>query len=70
MVRAKETKLELCNCLLSFLKDGNKFVRIASHKILPEFLAKYGSSDIPKQLFDTYLSLIDLDINNQVSKPN
>lgn len=45
-------------------------MRIASHKIVPEFLARYGSSDVPKKLFDTYVSLIDLDINSQVSSTN
>ena len=52
------------------LKDGNKFVRIASHKIVPEFVAKYGDKNVPKAIFDVYLSLLDLDINNQVSKQN
>jgi hypothetical protein len=52
------------------LKDGNKFVRIASHKIVPEFIAKYGSKNLPKAIFDVYVGLIDLDINNQVSKQN
>ena len=52
------------------LKDGNKFVRIASHKIVPEFIAKYGSKNFPKTIFDVYVGLIDLDINNQVSKQN
>lgn len=36
---------------------------------MPEFIAKYGDSNIPKAIFDVYISLMDLDINNQVSKP-
>ena len=56
--------------MMNLLKDGNKFVRIAAHKALPEFIAKFGSKDVPDKLFDYYVSLIDLDINNQVSKVN
>lgn len=70
LVKSKLTKEDLGNTLLTFLKDGNKFVRIASHKIIPEFIAKYGDKNVPKALFDAYIVLIDLDINNQVSKPN
>lgn len=60
----------MCNTLLNLLKDGNKFVRIAAHKVVPEFVAKYNDKNVPKAIFDVYVSLIDLDINNQVSKQN
>ena len=43
----KNEKSVLSNILLQFVKDGNKFVRVAAHKIIPEFLAKYGESNIP-----------------------
>lgn len=28
-------------------KDGNKIVKIAAHKIIPEFLANYNSQNAP-----------------------
>lgn len=66
----KNCKQDLASVMETFLKDGNKFVRIAAHKALPEFLAKYGDKNVPEKLFDYYVKLIDLDINNQVSKSN
>jgi hypothetical protein len=65
----RDTKVELTNALLTFLKDGNKFVRIAAHKAVPQFIAKYGDSSVPKPIFDVYLSLIDSDISSQLTKP-
>lgn len=37
---------------------------------MPEFLAKHGDANVPDKLFEIYLGMIDLDINNQVSKLN
>jgi hypothetical protein len=37
----------LANLLFHFTMDGNKLVKIAAFKILPEFLAKYGSKNPP-----------------------
>ena len=35
LVIVKNCKEELAHTMLHFLKDGNKFVRIAAHKTLP-----------------------------------
>jgi hypothetical protein len=29
------------------MKDGNKFVKILAFKTIPEFIANYGSEDVP-----------------------
>jgi hypothetical protein len=36
---------------------------------VPKFIAKYGDTNVPKALFDIYLSLVDCESNSQVSKP-
>lgn len=37
----------LAAILLNFTKDGNKIVKIAAFKIIPEFLANYNNLKVP-----------------------
>lgn len=58
----------LATLLFHFTMDGNKLVKIAAFKILPEFLAKYGSKNPPEQLLTVYLNLIGNEINHYVNR--
>lgn len=40
-------KEQLAQILISFTKDGNKIVKIAAFKTIPEFIANYNSSKVP-----------------------
>jgi len=51
LVILSESKKELLSSiLLNFTKDGNKIVKIAAFKIIPEFIANYGSSKVPEKI--------------------
>ncbi len=66
----KSQKANLGNLLLAFTKDGNRIVKVAAFKIIPEFLANYESHEVPMKLFEIYLSLLDHQINDSVSHEN
>jgi hypothetical protein len=60
LVLLTESKKEhLANLLINFTRDGNKIVKIAAFKIIPEFIANYNSSKVPEKLVDIYIHLID-----------
>ncbi len=43
-------------------------MKIAAHKIIPEFLANYNSAEVPEKLVNMYIHLMDNDINNLTSR--
>lgn len=54
--------------MIHLTKDGNKIVKIAAHKIIPEFLANYNSPQAPEKLVTLYIHLVDNEINSLVNR--
>ena len=56
--------------MLSFLKDGNKLVKIHAHKSLPLYISlltfnhPQHPDDLSYKLLEQYFKLIDSDVNN------
>ena len=50
--------------MLNFLKDDNKWVKIAAYKNLGPFIASLDSSSLSEKLFEHYYSMIDNNIKN------
>ena len=72
-----ETIVDICNItdislrnsnftpiMLNFLKDENKWVKIAAYKNLGPFIASLDSSTISEKLFEHYYSMVENNIKN------
>lgn len=50
--------------MLNFLKDENKWVKIAAFKNLGPFIASLDTTTISEKLFEHYYSMVENNIKN------
>jgi hypothetical protein len=64
MCEPNDRETTLTNVMLKFLKDSNKWVKLASYKQLGPFIATLSGLEISEKLYENYCQMTDSTLNS------